>query len=235
MATMPLRFASWLCPLALVVSAGCGATGGHASEISAPAASPTPAVVVESEPQPDGGAEGVPEGVGSADMQAKPRAFTRCKEGAPSPSPVGEIRDIDWCNFEYAPGWLALRGGVEEMHEYAEMGGMHDTYIWKLEAVAYGDLGGPAGEEAVVLISEESWYAGGTGSVGAMLYLFRLEAGLPVQVATTPASWDEQLSLELRGGSIVEVAEGEARRCSVVWRPFASKSEPERECVEKQP
>jgi hypothetical protein len=63
------------------------------------------------------------------------RAWRECKAGPETKTPVASLRAIDWCNHTTVAGFSALRAGLSEVHEYEEMGGMHDTMIQRLGSV----------------------------------------------------------------------------------------------------
>jgi len=70
--------------------------------------------------------------------------------------PKVSLQKIDWYNFEYIPGWMTLKNGRNEIHEYYEMGQPHDTTIWTLKDICYGDINNDKIEDAVIIIKEMS-------------------------------------------------------------------------------
>lgn len=132
---------------------------------------------------------------------AAPRSWETCREVREVVKTPRTIRDVDWCNREYTPGWVALRDGIGEIHEYMDLAAAHDTYIYKLADVAYGDLDGDGVEEAVVLIHSES-YTGTAAWTGADLYVFALRAGNVVDLGSSPASVADRWTLAIGAGEV---------------------------------
>lgn len=86
-----------------------------------------------------------------------------------------DLTKVDWANHAYPLGLASrLEKGRAELHEYAELGGPHDTHLWALKMVVYGDVDGDACAEAIVWMSQESWYpaSGGAGSRIGVGYVF---------------------------------------------------------------
>lgn len=120
-------------------------------------------------------------------------------EAARLDDPPAPFAGVDWKNREYVSNLVQLVDGHGEMHEYsAEYGGMHDTTLWRLEHVAYGDVAGDPAPEAIVLISEQ-WYApGGAHSPRGWLFVYTMSAGALEQVASTPAAGGTRVEVESR-------------------------------------
>lgn len=112
---------------------------------------------------------------------------------------------MDWANREYVPGLAALKNGSGELREYEDIGGLHDSTIWKLVAVAYGDYDGDGTEEAAVLLSEKWYGPRGGHREQTELYVYELVAGKPAQLGRTATVSGSEVSVEqgrvvVRGG-----------------------------------
>jgi len=71
-------------------------------------------------------------------------------------------------------GLVYLKDGHGDLHEYSEeLGGMHDTTLWDLVSVAFGDWDGDGQDEAIVLIRETYSAPEGPGSVRVIAYVYR--------------------------------------------------------------
>ena len=64
------------------------------------------------------------------------------------------LQKVDWRNFQYVPAWIKLKDGKSEIHEYYKMGQPHDTIIWTLKEVCYGDINNDKIEDALIIIEE---------------------------------------------------------------------------------
>lgn len=147
-------------------------------------------------------------------------AFKKCKKDLAPPA-AKSLRAVDWCNRDYLGKNISLRGGRGELHEYAEMGGPHDTHLSSLQAVAYLDIDGDRTVEAVVALSRDDWFVGEDGeSRGhrhSQLYVYRWKDGGPALIGTvdaaTPiyavAAWKGKLAV--RSGPKPHAAEALAR------------------------
>lgn len=209
------------------------ATGAEISEptrapVERPAQSPAePPAEPPSEPpsEPSTSTQSLPSAArkdgSAASLAETSRVFTGCENADFHTAKVQSLRDVDWCNFDY-DGWVSLRGGSNEIHEYMEMGGMHDTIVHQLVSVAYGDLDGDSREEAVVLIREEAWYTNGSGSSGASMFLFELDRGRPKLFAREFANAEERMQLRVQADAVVQVAHRGDEVCELRWLPYAS-------------
>ena len=70
----------------------------------------------------------------------KTDAAARCKRDQIGLHQPEGLKAVDWCNRDYGGKDLSLRGGRAELHEYAELGGPHDTRLATLQDVAYLDV-----------------------------------------------------------------------------------------------
>jgi hypothetical protein len=112
------------------------------------------------------------------------RAWTTCDHEPPKPpAKYASLRDVDWCNRTEIPGVSTLVKGVAELHEYAALGGLHDTDIFRLGSVAFGDLDADGVEEAAVVIDHASHRPGGGQWSEATVYVFALRRGAVVRLA----------------------------------------------------
>lgn len=132
-------------------------------DVVPPSASAAPAVVTPPSPK-----------------AATERAWKACRETKPkSKASVASVRDVDWCNHPFVAGICTPRDGVGELHEYEELGGMHDTHICRLGAVAFGDLDGDGVDEAAVVVDEESHFAKGGSSRSSTVYVYGFDGSGP--------------------------------------------------------
>jgi hypothetical protein len=111
------------------------------------------------------------------------RAWKACGDAKKVPTSYASVRAVDWCNREYIVGFASLRRGQAEIHEYATMGGAHDTDIFLLGSVAYGDLDGDGLEEAAVVLDHQSFGANGGEHYSSQVFVFSLRKGAVVEVA----------------------------------------------------
>lgn len=126
------------------------------------------------------------------------RAWVGCQDGKPAPARYRSVREVDWCNHTYIAGIATLRRGRAELHEYEEMGGPHDTDIFRLGSVAFGDVDGDGVEDAVVVLDHQAHGAHGGSHQGARVYLFTIRAGTVARLADGTA----------RMGSVARIAAG---------------------------
>lgn len=129
------------------------------------------------------------------------RAFRACKQAPEQKPPFASLRAVDWCNHTFVHGFCELRGGTFEMHEYAELGGMHDTILCRLGNVSYGDVDGDGVEEAAVVVDEENFFTSGASSRGSTVYLYALDKGAIVSRSTQHVPFEANARIE--GGKLV--------------------------------
>jgi hypothetical protein len=87
---------------------------------------------------------------------------TKCKADR-APKPAKSLRTVDWCNRDYLGKQISLLGGHGELHEYAELGGPHDTHLSSLQSVAWLDVDGDGTAEALVALTRDDWFVGEDG------------------------------------------------------------------------
>lgn len=151
------------------------------------------------------------------------RAWRSCAEATgAAKATYTSLREVDWCNREYVPGFATLRKGRAEIHEYEELGGLHDTDIFRLGSVAYGDLDGDGVEEAVVVLDQESYAAKAGQHLEARVFVFALRGGKVVGVAQ--ASTHVGSVASVRGNRArLDYGEPGAPRCTHELRLDATK------------
>jgi hypothetical protein len=138
------------------------------------------------------------------------RAWEACKAANEPKARYASVREVDWCNQGYAPVVSTLRQGRGELHEYEQLGAPHDTYLARLDAVAYGDLDDDGRPEVALLIEERAEYASGASHAEHVVYVLRVRDGRVEPVARwsteQPDPW-----LVIDGASIMVgyVAHGE--------------------------
>ena len=170
---------------------------------AAPPTGAQPATSESAEPRPD---DDVPTD-----------AWQRCAQVAESVvSSPRSIRDVDWCNHEYIAGLVELRDGTAELHEYMELGGEHDTHIWKLIEVVYGDVDGDGRDEAAVLIHSENW-AQGRSWFDADLHMFSLRGATVVSLGSAPASLTDRRNLTIGSNEVLMSYQRDAKSCTDRW------------------
>lgn len=126
----------------------------------------------------------------------EPLAGARCAEPRDAGLPAS-LREVDWCNFEYRPGLVGLRRGRGEVHEYAELGGVHDTDLFQLGSVSYADLTGDGVEEALVVIDEQHFVGARQDHwSGTQLFVFEWRQGAPARVADASLSPAERVVVD---------------------------------------
>lgn len=123
----------------------------------------------------------------------------------------GALRSVDWANRVYLPSIIELREGSAELREYGE-DGLHDTDVFRLSAVDYGDLDGDGSEEAVVTIEGKHSPAHGGFHATTRVFVFSESPSGPRLVADMEVSPIPGVSIE--SGRIVGEHEGCRRR----WR-----------------
>ena len=111
------------------------------------------------------------------------RAWEACKAPTEAKARYASVRDVDCCNQGYAPVLATLRQGRGEMHEYEQLGGAHDTFLARLDAVAYGDLDDDGQPEVALLIEERAEYVSGASHAEHVLYVLRVRDGRVEPVA----------------------------------------------------
>lgn len=114
---------------------------------------------------------------------------------------LSSLRQVDWENREYIPGVLKLKDGSSEIHEYAELGAVHDTHIFKLVKISFGDLTGDKQEEAVVAVNEDAYTASNSWTSG-WLFVYVLKDSKIVQLASAVES-SEILDVSIKDGMIL--------------------------------
>lgn len=137
-------------------------------------------------------------------------AWEACKAPTEPKARYASVREVDWCNQGFAPVVSTLRQGRGELHEYEQPGGPHDTYLARLDAVAYGDLDDDGRPEVALLIEERAEYASGASHAEHVVYVLGVRDGRVEPVAR----WSTQQpapSLRIDGRSIMVgyVAHGE--------------------------
>lgn len=125
-----------------------------------------------------------------------PRAFRACAPPSDAGAPqASTLHDVDWCNAVDTV-FGTLRAGREEIHEYEDLGGAHDTHVFRLGQVAYGDLNADGRDEAVVVLDVEGYAAAGGGSRHSEVRVYRLSQGQPRRVASTVAGFEAEVTLD---------------------------------------
>ncbi|MFO0567710.1 MAG: hypothetical protein U0263_18775 [Polyangiaceae bacterium] len=139
--------------------------------------------------------------------------------------PPTSLRDVDWCNFEYLPSVWGLRAGRGEVHEYLELGGVHDTDLYELRSVSYVDLVGDGSEQALIVVDEQH-YAGAAQHSwnGTLLYLFEWRDGGARRVADLSAPRASEARVETT--RVVLTFERQGKRCEQRYELRASRLEP---------
>lgn len=156
------------------------------------------------------------------------RAFEACRGPGPDRTRFASVREVDWCNQGFAPVMFPLREGRGEQHEYEELGGPHDTYLARLEGVAYGDLDGDGHEEAALLVDEQTFYTSGATAKRQQVYVLGVRAER-VELLASGSSALPTPALVIDGGALtlVYVAHGElcATRLAVRGRELVAAAE----------
>lgn len=130
-------------------------------------------------------------------------------------APVTSIREVDWCNQTF--GLITLARGVGELHEYAELGGLHDTNVATLADVAYGDLDRDGAEDAVVLLHTDFYGTSGEVSESASLFVFVLRDGRPVRLDSEPAARAAEFTLTVEPARVTLRYVGRGEQCVERW------------------
>lgn len=127
-----------------------------------------------------------PPAASTAPPKPRDRAWQKCAAASGSaPTSYKSLRDVDWCNHSYISGIADLRKGYSELHEYEELGGAHDTDIFRLGSVGYGDLDGDGTEDAVIVLDHDSYGAKGGQYQVAQVYVFTIRGGKVASIAST--------------------------------------------------
>ncbi|HUJ60906.1 MAG TPA: hypothetical protein VLX92_20525 [Kofleriaceae bacterium] len=87
-------------------------------------------------------------------MRALVALCVLCRLAGAAP-PDAELRKIDWCNWSYAndrtyPALISCTATVDERH--SEHGGVWAFLEYRFVSVAYGDLTGDGGEDALLAL-----------------------------------------------------------------------------------
>lgn len=145
---------------------------------------------------------------------------TKCKEDR-APKPAKSLRTVDWCNRDYLGKQISLLGGHGELHEYAELGGPHDTHLSSLQSVAWLDVDGDGTTEALVALTRDDFFVGDDGESrnhsrsqiyvygwkdGGLALLGTMDAATPVHAV---AVWKGNVAV--RSGKAPRSAEGLSR------------------------
>lgn len=208
-----------------VVAPSASRTEGAAAVEAEPGVREQPQLVVEQEPDPASTELGSatklhPPGPGLR-VALRPipeRSDVRDCAELPAAEPdtwAESVREVDWCNLDYG-GFVDLQEGRQEVHIYPEMKGPHDTTIWRLVDLVFGDFDDDGVEDAVVLI-ESKHYSGQYSWREAEVYLYTVVDGelRAWGTATAPRVKEREWMM---GGGVVElrfVREGE--RCVAQW------------------
>jgi hypothetical protein len=144
-----------------------------------------------------------------------PRARVACHEPettAPAPT---SLREVDWCSRDYVPGVLSLRAGSGELHEYAELGGVHDTDLFQLVDVAYGDMDADGQDEALVAVNHQGYVGAEPSSYrDGRLFLFDWHEGRAREIASAVTS--PVMRARLSGATVMaEIQDGASTVCAV--------------------
>lgn len=177
-----------------------------------------------SSPTPDPGPSmGDPAGGGATSPEAyrsipEHTAWGGCAElPLRDPSRTADtVRAVDWCTRSY--GAMAdLRDGYHELREYEDLGGPHDTTVWRLRDVGYGDIDGDGLEEAAILISDETYGATGGSAGRTTVYLYALRDGAVVELARGSAPPCDRATMAVEAGAIRIAYEHEGESCHAAW------------------
>lgn len=164
---------------------------------------------------------------------------------APAPSsPPRTLRDVDWRNRSYLASIIELHDGRAELREYNE-DGLHDTDIFKLDGVLYGDLDGDGAEDALVVINGLHYpaHSHATPRQSGRAFLFALREGSahsvtsidlccsPIERATIAGNafefsrneGDRSCAVRYRWKNGALREEEAAKRCSPASAPSASR------------
>lgn len=217
----------WVSSLVLANVVGCQHGGNPSKSRTEPDNAPAPAAVPTESSGPPGPSAGDPAGErpGSPEIyRATPEhtTFQGCRDLAPAQEgrAADSVRTIDWCDRDYG-AWAKLTDGRANLHEYEEMGAPHDTSIWKLADVAYGDVDGDGQEEAAVFVTEENYGADGGESLSGTVYLFRFDGARLRQVAKSGGPFSRKATLSLKNGWVRITYAEEGRTCSNAWEIHA--------------
>lgn len=157
-------------------------------------------------------------GVAASVAAAEPLPAVTCAEAPPNqaatPTPrPRSLDEVDWCNHDFGGVNQDLRRGRAELHEYGELGGLHDTYITRLRAVVRGDLDGDRRPEVAVVLSQETWLASGGSNTSTDVLVFTWRRGKPHLLGAVPAGTPVE-AVSLRRG-LVEFTSGPDHTVSV--------------------
>jgi hypothetical protein len=122
---------------------------------------------------------------------------------------LSSLRDVDWCNFDFALWKGKMREGHSSVHLYADLGEPHDTITATLRGVIYGDFDGDKRPDAAVVIERSTWI-GRTGdhSGSTSVYVYKLVGGKATRLGSIPAGTPVD-AITIRKG-IVAVTSGPA-------------------------
>ena len=122
----------------------------------------------------------------------KTDAVARCKKDSIALHQPEGLKAVHWCNRDYGGKAVSLRGGHAELHEYAELGGPHDTRLATLQDVAYLDIDGDGAVEALVVLRRADWFVRDDGSSTSHEYssimIHRWKDGQAVGIGSVEAS-----------------------------------------------
>jgi hypothetical protein len=213
------KVASSLVPCSLVAGAlhvAACASNRTSTTNASPSASHLPTFAASA---PGVAAAASPGGAPTPDGAPSPNGAP-ASSGAPTPTaPPRTLRDVDWRNRSYLPGIIELHDGRAELREYNE-DGLHDTDIFKLDGVLYGDLDGDGAEDALVVINGLHYpaHSYATPRQSGRAFLFTLHEGS----AHSLTSIDQCCSPIERAtiaGSALEFSRNEGyRSCAVRYR-----------------
>lgn len=122
------------------------------------------------------------------------------KKDAPK-TKLSSLRQVDWQNREYIAGFVKLKNGFAEIHEYAELGPVHDTHIFKLVKVSFGDLTGDKQEESAIAINEDAFTSSSSWTSG-WVFVYTLKNGQVVSLDSAMES-SEILDLSVKDRMIL--------------------------------
>lgn len=125
---------------------------------------------------------------------------------------------MDFCNHDY--GVVTLVNGVGELHEQDDE---HDTSVYRLVKVVYGDLEANGAEGAVVMLHSDSNDPSAGPSNGADLFAFALRDGEVVSMGSAPAARVAGFTLVIDSGEVKMHYQRQDELCQERWRPRLGK------------
>lgn len=202
----------WPLPALFVLSACTRETSVRPdpATTSPPPVESSAAPTAEGAPPASGGPSGPAPTAAAGAASGPTRAWqTLCVPGGKKPGPPKSLREVDWCNSPAAI--TTLKDGKAEYHEYEDLGGPHDTYLFRLGHVAYGDLDGDGVEDAVVTIDEVGHLAKGGQYAKATVTVWRWTMGSAAPTKSVTAYGVVEATIAKK---VLEVrSEGKAESC----------------------